>query len=321
MVKALVLFFLFTTHSYSQVQGCTDRMAKNFDPKATQNNGSCWYAAAKVKPVYSKALSDSLPETSGLIAFDHLLWTHNDDHDTTLYGMDTLGVIQKKTNLQGLKNNDWEEITQDSCYLYIGDFGNNYTGNRIDLHILRIEKKSFLSNVPLIDTISFSYADQTDFAKQPANSTDFDCEAFVVLQDSIYLFTKQWKQKGTAVYALPKIPGNHIAQLKESYNIKGLITGATYVPHKNTIALSGYSKALSPFICLLYDYKKTDFFSGNRRKIKIALPFHQIEGIATQDGLRYYLTNEKLIRKPIIYNPQQLHSIDLSAFIADYLIR
>jgi hypothetical protein len=25
------------------------------------------------------------------------------------------------------------------------------------------------------------------------------------------------------VYALPKIPGNHVAQLKESYNIKGLL--------------------------------------------------------------------------------------------------
>jgi hypothetical protein len=26
------------------------------------------------------------------------------------------------------------------------------------------------------------------------------------------------------------------------------------------------------------------FLSGNKRKIKIALPFHQIEGITTQNG-------------------------------------
>src|SRR5436190_20346047 len=108
--KTFILFFLSVTASYAQIQGCTDRLAKNFDPKATENNGSCEYASAKVKAEFSKKLSDSIPETSGLIAFDHLLWTHNDDHDTTVYGMDLNGKIQKKINLQGVKNNDWEEI-------------------------------------------------------------------------------------------------------------------------------------------------------------------------------------------------------------------
>ena len=121
------------------------------------------------------------------------------------------------------------------------------------------------------------------------------------------------------MYALPKIPGNHVAQLKESYNIKGLITGATYVPHKKIIALSGYSKMLSPFIYLLYDYNNSNFFSGNKRKIKIALPFHQVEGIATNDGLHYYLTNENFVRKPILAVRQQLHQLDLSPFLSHYL--
>ncbi len=127
------------------------------------------------------------------------------------------------------------------------------------------------------------------------------------MDDSIYLFTKQWKQKRTAVYAVAKTPGNHVAQYKESYNIKGLITGATYVQHEKVIALTGYSKRLSPFIYLLYDYNNSNFFSGNKRKIKIALPFHQVEGITTQDGLHFYLTNENFVRKPIINSPQRLH--------------
>jgi hypothetical protein len=47
---------------------------------------------------------------------------------------------------------------------------------------------------------------------------------------------------------------------------------------------------------LFYDYEQ--FFSTNKRKIKMALPFHQMEGITTQNGLQSYLTNENFTRKP-----------------------
>jgi len=315
MKKASVFFFLFITSAYSQIPGCTDSLAKNFNPKATNNDGSCLYASAKIRPESSINLSDSLTETSGLIAFDNLFWTHNDDHDKTIYGLNNLGVIQNKIRLDKVINNDWEEISQDSTYIYIGDFRNNYQGNRKDLHILRIEKKSFLSNNPVIDTISFSYSNQTDFTIQKENTTDFDCEAFVVSEDSIYLFTKQWSQNKTGIYVLPKNPGNYIASLKETLNVEGLITGATSLPSKNGIVLCGYSKMLKPFLYLLYDYKNNNFSTANKRKIKLSLPFHQIEGIATLDGKLFYLTNESLIRKPIINKPQQIHSVDLSSFL------
>jgi len=315
MNKALLLLFLTITGSYSQTQGCTDRLAKNFNEQATQNNGSCLYASAKARVVFSRKLSDSISETSGLIAFEHLLWTHNDDHDTTLYGMNMEGEIQRKIKLVGVKNNDWEEISQDSSYLYIGDFGNNYKGNRTDLKILRIEKKSFLMNTPRIDTISFSYSNQTDFAIQKGNATDFDCEAFVVLQDSIYLFTKQWKANKSNVYCLPKNPGKYIAQLKDTLNVHGLITGATALPTKNGIVLCGYSKKLQPFLYLLYDYKNNEYSTGNKRKIELKLPFHQVEGIATEDGLLFYLSNEATLKKPIVNTPQKIHSVDLSFYL------
>jgi hypothetical protein len=315
MKKAILLFLLLATASYAQNKGCTDRLAKNFNPKATANNGSCLYASAKVKVVFSEKISDSIKETSGLIAFENLLWTHNDDHDTMLYGLDKKGGIKRKIPLQGLKNNDWEEISQDSLYLYIGDFGNNYKGNRKDLQILRIEKKSVLMTAPIIDTIAFSYANQTDFTVHKANTTDFDCEAFAVLRDSIYLFTKQWTTEKTSVYCLPKNPGRHIAQLKETLNVQGLITGATVLPAKKGIVLCGYSKMLQPFVYLLYDYKNNDFSTGNKRKIKIVLPFHQIEGIATENGSPFYLTNEDTVKKPFVNTPQQLHSIDLSPYL------
>ena len=315
MKNSLIFFFLILTSSYGQISGCTDALAKNFNPNATNNDGSCIYASAKVKTKTSVKLEDSLMETSGLMAFDNLLWTHNDDHDNTIYGLDFSGKIQKKVKLEKVKNNDWEEISQDSSYIYVGDFGNNFQGNRKNLHLLRIEKKSFLSNKPLIDTISFSYSNQTDFGIQKENSTNFDCEAFVVSRDSIYLFAKQWSQKKTSIYVLPKIPGKYSAKLKETLDVSGLITGATLLASGKGIVLCGYSGMLQPFLYLLYDYKDNDFLAGNKRKIKLSLPFYQIEGIESLDGKLFYLTNESLIKRPIIKIPPQIHTVDLSSFL------
>ncbi|WP_243699497.1 T9SS C-terminal target domain-containing protein [Flavobacterium caseinilyticum] len=317
-IFSLALLFAICT-SQAQILGCIDPLSKNYNSAATVNDGSCDYASARIKPKYSVKLDAILKETSSLIQSDSLFWTSNDDTDTALYEIDNKGVIQNKIELKNVTNTDWEEIAQDNDYFYIGDFGNNVSGNRKDLHILRVEKQSLSQHNPKIDTLSFSYSNQTDFKKAKANTTNFDCEAFVVSGDSIYMFTKEWKEKRTSVYVIPKLPGNHIAKLKESYNVKGLITAATYLAEKKLLVLAGYSKSLSPFLYLFYDYNESGFFSGNKRKIKIALPFHQMEGISTLDGLHYFLTNENFARKRIINVPQQLHQFDLSAFLANYL--
>lgn len=319
MKTFFLFFFLFVSSTYGQISGCTDSLSKNYNPNATKNDGSCLYSVYKIKPQHSIRLSDSIKETSGLIAFDNLLWTHNDDHDKTIYGLDSLGKIRKKIILDKAVNHDWEEISQDSSHLYIGDFGNNYKGNRTDLQILKITKKSFLEENPIIDTISFSYSDQTDFKPLKGNTTNFDCEAFIISKDSIYLFSKEWGASKTGIYVLPNQPGKYIAKLKETLNTEGLITGATYLESKKLIVLCGYSKKGKSFLYLLYDFKDYDFLSGNKRKINLKLPFHQIEGIATKDGLHYYLTNESLIRKPILNVPQQIHYFDLSSLLNSYL--
>jgi len=318
MLRILLFFLLSIFSVQAQISGCTDPLSKNYNPNATQNDGTCVYKDLKIRPEYSIKLSDSIKETSGLIAFDHLLWTHNDDHDKTIYGLDSLGKIKKKIILEQAINHDWEEISQDSSYLYIGDFGNNLSGNREDLNILKIEKKSFLEQNPAIEKISFRYSDQADLLAQKTNTANFDCEAFIVVKDSIYLFTKQWKLSKTNIYVLPNKPGNYIAQLKGTLDTKGLVTGATYFEDKKIVVLCGYSKTGKTFLYLLYDFKNQDFLSGNKRKIDLKLPFHQVEGIATKDGLHYFITNESLVRKPIINNPQQIHYLDLSSALSQY---
>ncbi|HEY1194554.1 T9SS C-terminal target domain-containing protein [Flavobacterium sp.] len=319
MIKIVFFFLAITTVGYSQISGCTDPQAENYNPKALQNDGSCNYKTLKLKPENSTHLSDSLHETSGLITFKNLLWTHNDDHDKTIYGIDSLGKIKRKIILNDVVNHDWEEIAQDDLQLYIGDFGNNYSGNRKDLQILKIEKQSFLEENPRIEKIAFNYSDQTDFSATKPNKTDFDCEAFIISKDSIYLFTKQWNSSKTNIYSLPNQTGNHVAKFKSTLDTKGLVTGATYLEDKNLIVLCGYTKLGKPFLYLLYDFKNQDFTSGNKRRINLKLPFHQIEGIATKDGIHYFLTNESLVRKPVINVQQQIHYFDLSSVLGLYL--
>ncbi len=123
MKKAILFFLLCVTASYGQISGCTDALAKNFDPNATTNDGSCLYSNAKIKPESTQKLGDSLRETSGLITFNNLLWTHNDDHDTNIYGLDSKGKIQKEIQLEKSSTPIGRKFRKDSSYIYIGDFG------------------------------------------------------------------------------------------------------------------------------------------------------------------------------------------------------
>ena len=313
----------------AQVCGCTDSLAINYNAVATVNDGSCEYASTIIETSEIGLLDSLLDGSSTLFFWNNGYWTFNDHNDNCLYQIDsTNATITEALCINSISSHDMEEISQDSLYLYFGDMGNN-RGNRHDLHILRISKESILNQTFAIDTIAFSYEDQTDFTAQP-QATDFDCEAFVVTDDSIYLFTKQWASTQTTIYSLPKTPGTHIAQRRETYNVNGLITGATYMPEYQLIVLCGYSyssrvkaSSLRPFIVLLYDYKDHRFFSGNKRRLNFkATTKSQVEAIATHNGLDYYITNEhfETTVMGIHFNlPAKLQRMDLRDYLLPYL--
>lgn len=296
----------------SSQPGCTDPQANNYDELATDDDNSCVYDSIFISPEWSVELSEQVHETSGLIYWDEKLWTINDNTDTRLYALDpATGEISRSYSLEGVRNRDWEEISQDEEYLYVGDFGNN-GGDRKDLHILRIEKQSLLSASPSIDTIWYSYSDQESFIPSGLNQTEFDCEALVVSTDSIYLFTKQWTSGFTTKYSLPKVPGNYIARKGESLDVKGMITGASFLESEGLLLLCGYTGIMQPFICLFYDYQGHEFFSGKRKRINISLPVHQVEGIAALDEKGCYISNEFSSVNQMFEISQKLHYIDLT---------
>jgi len=317
-------FFAFICCSLShvalaQLAGCTDPLASNFNVLAVVNDGSCAYPNTTIQPIKSWDLPQSLNETSGLIQWNDSFWSNNDNTDVTLHRIDTAAVILETIfPLQSVSNVDWEEIGQDEQYIYVADVGNNSNGNRTDLRIYRILKNSLQTGNQAVDTIYFNYEDQVDFTPSGANNTDFDCEAFIVSSDSIFLFTKQWVSSKTAIYAMPKFPGTYVAQKKGELNVNGLITGAVRLENQNLLLLCGYNSLLQPFMWLMYDFQSTNFFSGNKRKFNVNLPFHQVEAISTTDGKNVFCTNEQF-QQSFVTVDQQLHQFDFSIYTQSFL--
>ena len=334
MNKILVFWCLLipmTRLCMAQVCGCTDPLAINYNASATVNDGNCEYESVTIEVTEIGMLDSLLEGSSSLFFWNNGYWTFNDHNDNCLYQIDsTNATIMESICVNGISSDDIEEISQDSLFLYFGDIGNN-SGSRQDLHILRISKESILNHTFAVDTIAFFYEDQTDFTPQP-QSTDYDCEAFVVSRDSIYLFTKQWASTQTTIYSLPKTPGHHIARRGEIYNVNGLITGATFLPEYQLVVLCGYDygsenllTAMHPFIILLYDFQEDKFFSGNKRRLDFDYSVRaQVEAIATHNALNYYLTNEHFSTTLMGYNinlPAKLQQVDLRNYLLPYLNR
>lgn len=315
----------------AQVCGCTDPLAINYNASATINDGTCEYETVTIDVTEIGMLDSLLEGSSSLFFWNNGYWTFNDHNDNCLYRLDsTSATITESLCINDISSDDIEEISQDSLYLYFGDIGNN-SGSRQDLHFLRISKESILNQAFDVDTLWFSYEDQTGFTPQP-QATDFDCEAFIVTNDSIYLFTKQWASSQTTIYSLPKTPGTHIAHRSETYNVNGLITGASYLPEYQLAVLCGYDyatenmlTALHPFIVLLYDFQADKFFSGNKRRLDFDYSTRaQVEAIATHNALDYYLTNEHFSTTLMGYNidlPAKLRRVDLRNYLFPYLSR
>lgn len=260
-------------------------------------------------------LPQEVSASSGLSRYGDFILTHNDHYKGNIYVLDTLGDMVDSIET-GLNFIDLEDIAQDERYIYLGDFGNNARGNRYDLMIYRVDKNSIGGRV-IVDTIHFTYSEQKELKRSPyGNWTDFDCEAMIALDTALVLFTKEWISYGSAMYYLPKTPGNHVAIHKDYLDIAGLITGATYLEEENELFLVGYTNLLMPYIIRLYDYEDRDFFSGKIQKYSLPLSAHQVEGITFFGDYLFYVSNE-FFQKLFVQTSAKLHRVDLRDYIID----
>lgn len=338
MKYILILFFVFFISLPGKCQpGCTDSFANNYNAAATENNGSCTYNVTGYTPmIKADPLSDSVAETSGLKIAAGFLWTFNDSQGKPqLYRIDTLtNTVQQRVYLAGTNNNDWEDIAFDGNNFYIGDFGNNLNGGRTDLKIYKfpltaIDLTDMADTIEAdqIEVINFIYSDQP----QPAipsgpNNTKFDCEAMIVDNNKIHLFSKNWIDNSTTHYVINNTnAGNDTAWAMETLSTGYLVTSADKAAGQNIIVLLGYQNTGfgSHYLHILSDYKGDSFFTGNKRRIDLgdATTMGQAEGVTFRNGKYGYISNEKFTRSigpvSLTVSPK-LKSFDLSSFTADY---
>lgn len=261
-------------------------------------------------------LPDEIEETSGLIYLNGKVWTHNDSGgESVLYSIDTTnGAILERKTIAGVTNEDWEDVAKDATYVYIGNVGamsNNFQILRIKIEDLDNPELSTIE--PRI--INFTYGNpdypEPDYS---ATNTRFDCEAFIAKDDTIFLFSKNWIDHQTFLYALPnKANYTHTITPVDTLQLDYLVCGADYDYQTNTVALVGYTYDVSgtipesrPYLTLLRNFEGNNFFSGTVETIELPAPsltdiirYNQTEGIAFRDSSRLWVTNEKFTRSII----------------------
>ena len=242
-------------------------------------------------------LPPALTECSGLVALEDDWYAGNNDsgNDARLYMFNLRNKDTKAIRVENARNHDWEELTEDTDYIYISDTGNN-AGNRDDLCVYRVNKHDVKNGkaVPA-EKIAFTYDLQKNF--NPNNKHNFDCESIISVGDSLYLFSKNRGNQKTDVYRIPKVPGSYTAQHLGEYNADGLVTSAAWSEENNRrqLVLIGYKNKGSKYNAFLIHFPNisgTDFFKTPGKRVNFNTNL-QIESVLFHDWNTVYITNEE----------------------------
>ena len=251
-----------------------------------------------------------LKENSGYIFYDGTLISHNDSgNEPILYVLDTVSMeITRRVTISNAVNIDWEDISQDDLYIYAADIG-NYSGTRTDLAIYKILKTDFDREEEVTaEIINFQYEDQEVFSDN--GKSNWDAEALAVIDDQLWIFTKQWIDEGTVAYSLPKAAGSHTASRVANYVVNGLVSGATYNALSNDLLLLAYTNALVPFILRFEDFNVSTLFGNTAERIPLEIGFGQAEAITSITADRYFIGTEQFQRTtPAIQLDPMLYSV------------
>jgi len=246
-----------------------------------------------------QTLPSKVKESSGIIYWKDRLWTHNDSgDDPNIYELEIeTGKILETITLADATARDWEDIAQDSQYIYVSDLGNN-AGKRRDLAIYKTAKSNIVNGEKEVnwEKLEVSYPDRTNY-KPPAYKHNFDCEAMIAFEDSLYIFSKNHLDKHCRFYSVAKDLPKQVVQLHDRFNTKGMITGAAANKEKGVLALLGYN--LDPevgnfgaFVWLFWDYPNREFFKG--KSTRVNMPFiSQAEGISYWKEGKFLISTEK----------------------------
>ncbi len=257
-----------------------------------------------------------IEESSGLITIKGRIFTHNDSGDEAkLYEIDAFGNVIQTITINDAEHIDWEAITEDEEYIYIGDIGNNI-GNRKDLAIYKVSKNMLLTSDEVsAQKIGFSYSDQTSFS-YPNFTTPYDAEALISYHDKLYIFTKSWGDKITKIYPVSKEPGEYVLKAEGEMLLDFMVTDADFDVASHSIVLIGYESitADKSHVALLKDFKDNLFFSGSLIDIfleDIPRGFRQIEGVSFMSENALLISSESLNQRYLGNHPRSLFYLQI----------
>jgi len=234
-------------------------------------------------------LPTTINEASGVeYQAQNVVWVHNDSGGADeIFRINEQGNILKTIEINNSGIIDLEDITlDDSGNLYLGDFGNNNSHDRLDLKILKVPSVyTIWSNNVNAAEIHFYYPDQTAFPPED-DFLNFDCESLIYHNNNLHLFSKNWGESTfTRHYTLPTTPGEYAATLIDSFDTGGWITGADLNPSNTVLVLLS-----NEYIWVFYDFEGGDFFGG--QSVKIDIPYAKREGISFVDETSIYVVDE-----------------------------
>jgi len=251
----------------------------------------------KVEESYN--LPPVLSEISGMICIRDTVFAINDSgNGSFIYMLDASDFSRRATvYLRNIRNIDWEELCYFDGDLYIGDFGNNL-GNRKDLAIYRLPLKNLFDHSPAPGKIQFNYAAQVSFKIMPGKHP-WDCEAMVVNNEGIWLFSKNWKDRYTILYRINDEIMHYSATALDTLKIDFLVTGSFLDSESDELFLCGYTKK-STYLAVIRDYTKTGFSTDPEVYHIPELENMQVESVYVKDNY-IYLASERTSRNQRIY--------------------
>ena len=234
------------------------------------------------------SLSKLIDETSGLEIIDNQFITHNDSGgEPKLYYLNKKGKIISERKITGVKNNDWEDITQDDEFIYVADMGNNYD-TRKNLSVIKIPRDK--NSVIDPEIIKFNYPEQNDFRYKKLSQ--FDAEALISINKFLIIFTKNRATKKTDIYSLPKNGGEYEAKKIGSLNTQSIITGGDYDQENELLILTSTISFDEYYILKIKDFSLKNKKDHKIEMYEIPIGKTQVEAVKIIDSNTFWITSE-----------------------------
>ena len=272
----------------------------------------------------SGTISDrNIGEASGIavsLIHEDIVWVINDSgNSASVYALNPKGETMGTLNIQGVSNNDWEDLAsfeyEGKPYILIADVGDNFARRTAYfLHFIEepdIKKTSDLSSLPVKPSWSITYIYEDGPRDCESVAVDIVNKRVLLLSKKddppvLYelLFTKQKNavaRKCAQIKPLPQRPQGNTDFSKYSNQ-----------PTAMDISADGLSAVILTYGSTFYFSKKKSAdwattFSGSPKEIMFP-PLRQAESVCfSRDGSSIFITSEQI--------PAPLLKIDMSKLV------